>query len=307
MMLRYVMRSLWQIIPVLYLVSLIVFVLVYLLGDPVVLLLAEDEFNEEARQRLIVALGLDQPWYVQYYHYMKNIFTGDFGISYRYGTSALPLVLERIPATLELTAGAILVGVAIATPLGILAAKYRNSVFDVMVSGISVVGKAMPNFWVGIMLILIFSVTLRWLPVSGRGGIAHLVLPAVTLGTGLAAEMAKMIRSSMLDAMSQDYIRTARAKGVSEFMITLRHALRNALIPVTTILSLNIVGLLGGALVTETVFAWPGIGQLVVQAIYTKDMAVVQVSVFVIGAMALLLSILTDILYAILDPRIRYR
>lgn len=307
MMLRYLMRSLWQVVPVLYLVSLIVFALVYLLGDPVVLLLAEDEFTEEARQRLIVALGLDQPWYVQYYHYMKNIFTGDFGISYRYGTSALPLVLERIPATLELTAGAILVGVVIATPLGILAAKYRNSVFDVLVSGISVVGKAMPNFWVGIMLILIFSVTLRWLPVSGRGGIAHLVLPAVTLGTGLAAEMAKMIRSSMLDAMSQDYIRTARAKGVSEFVITVRHALRNALIPVTTILSLNIVGLLGGALVTETVFAWPGIGQLVVQAIYTKDMAVVQVSVFVIGAMALLLSIITDILYAFLDPRIRYR
>ncbi|MFB9950746.1 ABC transporter permease [Rhizobium puerariae] len=307
MMWRHVMRSLWQVVPVLYLISLIVFILVYLLGDPVVLLLAEDEFTAEARQRLTEALGLDQPWYVQYYHYMKNIFTGDFGISYRYGTSALPLVLERIPATLELTFGALLVGVVIATPLGILAARYRNSVFDVIVSGLSVVGKAMPNFWVGIMLILLFSVLLRWLPVSGRGTLLHLTLPALTLGTGLAAEMAKMIRSSMLDALNQDYIRTARAKGVSEFLVTTRHALRNALLPVTTIVSLNIVSLLGGALVTETVFAWPGLGQLMVQAVYTKDMAVVQVSVFVIGVLALALSIVTDILYALLDPRIRYR
>ncbi|WP_268885373.1 ABC transporter permease [Agrobacterium vitis] len=304
---RHVMRSLWQVAPVLYLISLIVFILVYLLGDPVVLLLAEDEFTAEARQRLTAALGLDQPWYVQYYHYMKNIFTGDFGISYRYGTSALPLVLERIPATLELTFGALLVGVVIATPLGILAARYRNSVFDVIVSGLSVVGKAMPNFWVGIMLILLFSVLLQWLPVSGRGTLLHLTLPALTLGTGLAAEMAKMIRSSMLDALNQDYIRTARAKGVSEFLVTTRHALRNALLPVTTIVSLNIVSLLGGALVTETVFAWPGLGQLMVQAVYTKDMAVVQVSVFVIGVLALALSIVTDILYALLDPRIRYR
>ncbi|MCE6076408.1 ABC transporter permease subunit [Agrobacterium vitis] len=307
MMWRHVMRSLWQVAPVLYLISLIVFILVYLLGDPVVLLLAEDEFTAEARQRLTAALGLDQPWYVQYYHYMKNIFTGDFGISYRYGTSALPLVLERIPATLELTFGALLVGVVIATPLGILAARYRNSVFDVIVSGLSVVGKAMPNFWVGIMLILLFSVLLQWLPVSGRGTLLHLTLPALTLGTGLAAEMAKMIRSSMLDALNQDYIRTARAKGVSEFLVTTRHALRNALLPVTTIVSLNIVSLLGGALVTETVFAWPGLGQLMVQAVYTKDMAVVQVSVFVIGVLALALSIVTDILYALLDPRIRYR
>ncbi|MGI6246227.1 MAG: ABC transporter permease [Pseudochelatococcus sp.] len=303
---RHLVSSLLQMLPVLYIVSLIVFILVYLTGDPVALMLPEDEYGEEARRQLIEALGLDQPWYVQYYIYMRNILTGDFGISYRYGSSALPVVLERIPATLELTLGALAVSIVISVPLGILSARYRNSFVDIGATALSVAGKAMPNFWIGIMLILVFSVMLRWVPVSGRGGMEHLVLPALTLGTGLAAEMTKMIRASLIEVMSQDYIRTARAKGLSEFAVVWRHGLRNSLIPVTTITSLNVVGLLGGALVTETVFAWPGIGQLIVQAVYTKDMAVVQVSVFIIGVMAMLLSIATDLIYHALDPRIRY-
>ncbi len=301
---RSLLRTLLQFVPVLYIVSLIVFILVYLTGDPSTLLIPEDA-TEADRLALMAAWGLDQPWYVQYCHYMANILSGDFGTSYRYGSDALSIVLERIPATLALTAGGMLVAIAIGVPAGIFAALRRNSVADLAVSSITVLGKAMPHFWFGIMLILVFGVWLKVLPVSGGGSLAHLVLPSVTLGIGFAAELAKLIRSSLLEALGQDFVRTARAKGVPERVVVLKHGLRNALIPALTITSLHTIGLLGGALVTETVFSWPGLGQLVVQAVYTKDMAVIQIAVFLITLMALCINLGTDVLYRLIDPRLR--
>ncbi|HEV7258577.1 MAG TPA: ABC transporter permease [Bosea sp. (in: a-proteobacteria)] len=298
------LRALLQFVPVLYIVSLIVFVLVYLTGDPSALLIPEDA-SEADRLALVAAWGLDQPWYVQYLRYMGNILSGDFGVSYRYGSEALPIVLERIPATLTLTTGGLVVAILIALPTGIFAALRRNSLPDFAISTVTVLGKAMPNFWVGIMLILVFGVWLRLVPVSGSGGFSHLILPAITLGTGFAAELTKLIRSSLLDVMGQDFVRTARAKGVPETLVVLRHGLRNALIPALTMTSLHAIGLLGGALVTETVFSWPGLGQLVVQAVYTKDMAVIQIAVFVITIMALTINLTTDALYRLIDPRLR--
>ncbi|ACM31339.1 ABC transporter permease [Agrobacterium rhizogenes] len=301
---RYLLRSLVQVVPILYIVSLIVFILVYLTGDPSALLVPEDA-TEADRLALVAAWGLDQPWYVQYLAYMRNILSGNFGVSYRYGTEALPIVLERIPATLLLTAGALVVAIAIAVPSGIVAALKHGTPADVIVSGISVLGKAMPTFWVGIMLVLIFGVWLRVLPVSGGGSFAHLILPAVTLGTGFAADLTKLIRSSMLEVLGRDYIRTARAKGIPNRVIVFKHVLRNALIPALTMTSLHVIALLGGALVTETVFAWPGLGLLVVNAIYTKDMAVIQIAVFVITLMTLFVNFATDLLYRAIDPRIK--
>ncbi|NTF96059.1 ABC transporter permease [Rhizobium rhizogenes] len=301
---RYLLRSLFQIVPVLYIVSLIVFILVYLTGDPSALLVPEDA-TETDRLALAAAWGLDQPWYVQYLVYMRNILSGDFGVSYRYGTEALPIVLERIPATLLLTAGALVVAIAIAVPSGIIAALKHDTASDVIVSGISVLGKSMPTFWVGIMLVLVFGVWLRVLPVSGGGSFTHLILPAVTLGTGFAADLTKLIRASMLEVLGRDYVRTARAKGIPERVIVFKHVLRNALIPALTMTSLHVIALLGGALVTETVFAWPGLGLLVVNAIYTKDMAVIQIAVFVITLMTLLINFATDLLYRAIDPRIK--
>ncbi|QAB00932.1 MULTISPECIES: ABC transporter permease [Agrobacterium tumefaciens complex] len=304
MSLRYLLRSLVQVVPVLYIVSLIVFILVYLTGDPSALLVPEDA-TEADRLALVAAWGLDQPWYVQYLVYMRNILSGNFGVSYRYGTEALPIVLERIPATLLLTVGALGVAIVIAVPSGIIAALKHNTASDVIVSGISVLGKAMPTFWVGIMLVLIFGVWLRVLPVSGGGSFAHLILPAVTLGTGFAADLSKLIRASMLEVLGRDYVRTARAKGIPDRVIVVKHVLRNALIPALTMTSLHVIALLGGALVTETVFAWPGLGLLVVNAIYTKDMAVIQIAVFVITLMTLFINFATDLLYRAIDPRIR--
>ncbi len=304
MILAALRRPLLQAVPVLYIVSLIVFILVYLTGDPTVMLIPEDA-TEDDRLALVAAWGLDQPVHVQYLRYMANILQGNFGLSYHYGTSALPIVLERLPATLLLTAGALTVAVTIAVPAGILAALRPNTTIDFALSGAAVLGKAMPNFWVGIMLILIFGVHLRLLPVSGSGSLAHLVLPAVTLGTAFAGDLAKLVRASLLETLGQDYIRTARAKGIPDHVVVLKHALRNAAIPAVTMTSLNVIGLLGGALITETVFAWPGLGLLIVQAIQTKDMAVIQIAVFVITTLTLVINFGTDLLYRLIDPRIR--
>ncbi|ADO43749.1 ABC transporter permease [Ketogulonicigenium vulgare] len=304
MIIRALGRFVLQAIPVLYIVSLIVFVLVFLTGDPTAMMIPDDA-TEADRAALIAAWGLDQPAHIQYVRYMANILQGDFGTSYRYGTSALPIVLDRLPATLLLTFGALVVALIIAIPAGIIAALRHNSAVDYTVSGTAVLFKAMPNFWVGIMLILIFGVWLRWLPVSGSGSFAHLILPAITLGTGFAADLAKLVRASMLEVLGQDYIRTAMSKGIPDRVVIFKHALKNAAIPTVTMTSLHIIALLGGALVTETVFSWPGLGQLIVQAIYTKDMAVIQIAVFVITIMTLVLNFLTDLAYRLLDPRIR--
>ncbi|WP_442954910.1 ABC transporter permease [Paenibacillus sp. SYP-B4298] len=294
-----------QIVPVLFLISLIVFVLVHITGDPVNLMLPETA-TEADREALRAAWGLDRPLYEQYATFLGNVVQGNFGTSFHYGEEALPLVLERLPASFELAAASMLIAVVLAVPLGIISAVKRNTVLDLLISGLAVIGKAMPNFWMGIMLILIFSVQLGYFPVSGRGGLEHLALPAFTLGVGLAAQMTRLIRSNMLEILNQDYIRTARSKGLVEAIVVGKHALRNGMIPVVTIMGLQFTSLIGGTLVTETVFAWPGLGQLLVTAINTRDMAIVQAAVFIIAITVIITNLITDLIYRLLDPRIKY-
>lgn len=302
---RYLLKSLLQMIPVLFLITIIVFVLMHIAGDPVALMLPENA-TEEDRILLTKALGLDQPLYIQYIRFLGNLLQGDFGESYRYNQPALPIVLERLPASFELALSSIIVATIIAIPLGILSAMKRDSLLDVFITGGTVLGKAMPNFWLGIMLILVLSVNMELFPVSGRGGLMSLVLPSITLGTAIAAEMARLVRSSMLEILGQDYIRTARSKGLMEAIVVNKHALRNALIPVVTIVALQTPTLIGGTLITETVFSWPGMGLLLVQALNGRDMAIVQAAVFVIACLVILSNLVADLVYRLLDPRIKY-
>lgn len=304
-MLKFIVKKLLEIIPVLLIISFIVFTLVYVAGDPVALMLPEDATQEDINA-LREAMGLNDPFIVQYGNYILGVLQGDFGDSFRYNTAALPLVLERLPATLELAAASMVIAILIAIPFGIWSATKRNSILDLFVTGTSVVAKAMPNFWLGIMLILIFSVTLGMLPVSGHGTLLHLILPAFTLGTGIGAEMTRLVRSSMVDILNQDYVRTAKSKGINRFFVVYKHAFRNSLIPVITITALQVSTLVGGALITETVFSWPGLGQLLIQAVNTRDMAIVQASVFVVAILVIVMNLVADILYRVLDPRIKY-
>lgn len=302
----YAIRRLLQTIPVLFIIVAIVFILMYVSGDPVILLLPENA-TEEDIMVLRKALNLDKPFYVQFLTYLGNVVQGDFGNSFRYNQDALGLVLERLPATLELAGASIVVAVLLAVPFGILSATRRNSVLDYLVTTTTVLGKAMPNFWLGIMLVLFFSITLQWFPVSGSGTFKHLVLPAVTLGASSAAYIARLTRSSMLEALSQDYIRTAKSKGLRHWKVVYKHALRNAMVPIVTIIILQLGGLVGGALVTEVIFAWPGLGQLLVQSIHARDMSVVQAAIFVISVMVIVLNLISDLLVGLLDPRIKLR
>ncbi|MGG0719029.1 ABC transporter permease [Robertmurraya massiliosenegalensis] len=302
---KYLSKRLLQIIPTLFIITFVVFVLVYMAGDPVALMLPEDA-SEADREALREALGLNKPFLVQFVTFLSNLITGNFGTSFRYNQEALPLVLERLPATFELATASMIVAIIIAIPLGVYSARKRNSFVDLFITGGSVLGKAMPNFWLGIMLILLLAVNYQVFPVSGRGTIAHLILPAITLGTGIAAEMTRLIRSSMLEILNQDYIRTAKSKGVSDSKVVFVHAFRNSLIPVVTIMGLQISSLVSGALITETVFSWPGLGLLLVQAVNGRDMAIVQAAVFVIAVLVIVINLLTDLIYRLLDPRINY-
>ena len=304
-MVKFLLKRLLEIIPVLLIISFIVFALVFVAGDPVALMLPEDASFEDV-ENLREALGLNEPFIVQYGKYMLNLVQGDFGESFRYNQPALPLVLERLPATLELAAVSLIIAIIIAIPFGIWSATKRNTVFDLFITGTSVVAKAMPNFWLGIMLILFFSVTLKMLPVSGYGTWQHLILPAITLGTGIGAEMTRLVRSSMVEILNQDFVRTAKSKGINRFFVVYKHAFRNSLLPVVTITALQISTLVGGALITETVFSWPGLGQLLIQAVNTRDMAIVQASVFIISILVIITNLIADILYRVLDPRIKY-
>ncbi|WP_425467642.1 ABC transporter permease [Psychrobacillus soli] len=294
-----------QIPPVLFIVTIMIFVLVYIAGDPVATMLPADASPEEIAQ-FRHALGFDQPFYVQFGNYILDLIRGDFGESYQYGTSALGLVLERLPATLELATASMVIAILIAIPLGIISAVKPNTVIDFFATSFSVLGKAIPNFWLGIMLILVFSVTLKVLPVSGTGSYAHIVLPAITLGTAMSAEITRLVRSSMLEILHQDYIRTARSKGLKYSAVVIKHAFKNSLVPVITITFLQAAALVGGSLITEMIFAWPGLGQLIIQAVYAKDLPIIQAAVFVTASMIIFINILTDIMYRVLDPRIKF-
>lgn len=303
---NYAIRRLIQVIPVLFIIITIVFVLMYVSGDPVILMLPEDATQEEI-DSLRKALNLDKPFYVQYGTFIWNVLHGDFGNSFRYNQDALTLVLEKLPVTFQLAGASMIIAVIIAVPLGILSATRKNSVLDFYITTGAVLGKAMPNFWVGIMLVLLFSIHLQWLPVSGSGTLAQLVLPSITLGTSVAAYIARLTRSSMLESLSQDYVRTAKSKGLKSSVVIYKHALKNAMIPIVTIILLQTGGLAGGALVTEMIFAWPGLGQLLVQSINARDMAVVQAAICVIALSIIVLSLIADLIVGMLDPRIKYR
>ncbi|HTU01605.1 MAG TPA: ABC transporter permease [Candidatus Sulfotelmatobacter sp.] len=239
-------------------------------GDPAATMLPPEASLEELAA-LRHTLGLDQPIGTQYARFLASAVRGDFGLSFRHQQPALALVLERLPATLELAVAALALAVSAAIPLGILAAIYRGRLADVLAMGLAVVGQATPFFWLGIMLILVVSVQLAWLPTSGRGGLAHLILPAITLATHLAASLARLTRTSMLEILAENYLNTARAKGLGEWKVIWAHALKNAAIPITTLIGMQFGTLLGGSIVTEMIFAWPGVGRLAVQSIFARD------------------------------------
>jgi ABC-type dipeptide/oligopeptide/nickel transport system permease component len=303
-MLTYTLRKLGHTAFVALGVVTLVFMALRLSGDPASTMLPGDASVEELTA-LRRALGLDRPLYVQYARFLTDAASGDFGTSFRHQEPALRLVLERLPATMELALTALLLAIVVAMPLGIVAALNRGRLVDVVAMAFAVVGQATPYFWMGIMLILVVSVELGWLPTSGRGGWQHLILPAVTLSTHFAAVLARLTRTSMLEVLGQNYVTTARAKGLSERAVILAHALKNAAVPVVTLIGLQFGTLLGGAVVTETIFAWPGVGRLAVQSIFVRDYPVVQAGVFVLALAFVAINLLVDLLYGLLDPRIR--
>lgn len=304
-MAQYLLSRLLQMIPPLFGLTIILFILLRVGGDPIAHLV-DPEASPEEIAAVRAAYGFDQPLHEQYFRQLSLILRGDFGDSFRFRTAALPLVLERLPATLELALAAMVVAILIAIPAGLLSAIYQNSPIDLLVTTGSTLGRAMPNFWIGIMLILFFAVTLRWLPPSGRLEPTSIILPAVTLGSSIATALARVLRSSMLEVLRQEYITSARAKGVSNYTLLVRHALRNALIPFVTVFGLQMAWLLGGAVIVEEVFAWPGLGRLILASVQVRDLAVVQAGVFVFALVVMGTNLLVDLSYALLDPRIRY-
>lgn len=287
----------------LLLISIVVFSLVRLTGDPVLLFLPPDAPAEEV-DRVRRALGFNDPLLFQYARFLRAALTGDLGFSLKHQESAAGVVARRIPATLELATASMLLTVAIALPAGIISALRRNSWLDRLVMAGIVFGQSMPSYWIGIMLILLVSVQWQLLPPFGRGTVAHLIMPTVTLALFFTARIARLTRSGMLNVLRTDYVRTARAKGLPGWTVILKHALRNAALPIVTIIGIEFGTLLGGTVITETVFAWPGLGRLAVDAIYSRDYPVVQTVVLLISAMFVSINFVVDVLYRWIDPRV---
>jgi len=304
MAIQFVLRRMLHTIVVLFAVSLLAFCLTFIAGDPVTLMAGENWTPEEVTE-FRHRLGLDRPWYEQYGSYIARLVTGDLGTSLRQQRPVFDLITERLPATLELTLSALVLSTFIAFPIGVLSATRRNSLLDQLVMGLAVLAQAMPVFWLGIMLILIFSVGLRWTPVGGRTGAVSLVLPVLSLSALYIARNARLVRSSLLEVLAEDYVRTARAKGLNEQSVLYRHALRNALIPVVTMIGLQFGHLLGGAVITETVFAWPGVGRLIVQSVLSRDPPLVQGAVIIIAGFVVFVNLVVDFVYGWIDPRAR--
>jgi peptide/nickel transport system permease protein len=302
---RYLLVRLTHAGVTLFAVTLIVFSLIRLTGDPAVLV-APPSATREDIELLRHQLGLDLPLHVQYARYLAGLVRLDFGESIRFRRPALELIVERLPATAELAVAAIAFGVALGGGVGVLAAVRRNSALDVLGRLVALVGQSVPIYWSGIMLIVLFGVQLRLLPVSGRDGLDTLLLPAGSIGLYLAAGIARLVRTSLLEALGQEYIKTARAKGLSPAAVIAGHALRNALLPVITLLGLQLGLLLSGAVITETVFAWPGLGQLSVQAVFARDYPLVQAIVLLTASFLVAINLAVDVAYVYIDPRIRY-
>jgi ABC-type dipeptide/oligopeptide/nickel transport system permease component len=308
-MARFLAQRLTLLVPVLLGVSLVAFILLHLTpGDPARVLLGElgQGASQEEITRLRQALGLDAPLVVQYGRFVWRAAQGDLGRSLRTGAPVLDEVLARAPFTLALTAVSLAVAIAVGLPAGVLSAAYRGSALDHGAMLLALFGVSLPVFWLGLLLMLVFALALGWLPASGFGTWQHLVLPSVTLGLASSALIARMTRSSLLEVLGADYVRTAHAKGLAARVVLLRHALRNALIPVVTVIGLQLGGLLGGAVLTETVFAWPGMGRLAVNAIYSRDIPLVQGTILFTAVAFVVINLAVDALYALLDPRVRY-
>jgi peptide/nickel transport system permease protein len=322
---KYIIRRLAQSILVLFGVSLLAFAVLFLSGDPTYLYINERASNEDI-VRMRHNLGFDRPIPVQYLDFVSKAVQGDFGNSLRYGTPAFPLVMQALPATLELTLVGLTIAILFSIPFGVIAAVNRNSLFDGGTMVLAMVGQSIPEFWLGLMLIIVVGLQLHWLPISGRVAILeplfngefeklwetlpdaciHLIMPGITAGVWSLSRNARLIRSSMLEVLGMDYVTTARAKGVSETLVIMKHAFKNALIPVVTMMGLNIGFMLSGDIVIENIFAWPGVGRMVVYAIMQKDFNIVQASVISLAALFVFLNLLVDIIYTWLDPRIRY-
>ena len=301
---RYALRQIVQLAVVIVGISMLAFSILHVIGDPVTLLLPQNAGKEEY-ERYRKLLGLDQPIYVQYWKFASRAVQGDFGKSWYADTPAFKLVLERMPPTLYLTTAGLGMALLIALPLGIVAALKRHSFVDSLCTMGAVTGQAMPIFWLGIMLIIIFSVRLRLLPASGYGTWKHFLMPAFTLGAFLAPITMRLVRSGVIEIMNMEYIKTARAKGVSERMVVVKHAFRNACLPVITVLGLQFGQLLGGAIITETVFAWPGVASLTVDSIRNQDFPVVQCAVVLLALIIVAVNFAVDMIVGLIDPRIR--
>ena len=302
----YMARRFLRTIVVLIGVSTIVFVIARLSGDPAALLAGEFVTDQDARDQIRESLGLNKPLPVQYGLFWRDVVSGSWGQSLRFHQPAFTLVRQRIPATLELAGVTFLFSIAYSIPAGVIAAIKRGTTTDRLIMGVAVVGQAWPTFWLGLVLILVFAVQLGWLPSHGRGDFQNLILPSVALAFLPMAILARLTRSAMLDVLRQEYIRTAKAKGLTDFMVLGRHALKNAAIPVLTVMGLLVGFMLTGAVVTETVFAWPGLGRMAVEAIANRDYPIIQAVVFVFAMIFLGANLLVDLLYGFLDPRIRY-
>jgi peptide/nickel transport system permease protein len=306
---RYLLRRLFYLIPVWLGISLIAFGLANLApGDPARIMLQNEIGQNPTAAELAAArerLGLNDPFVVRYLRWLGDAVRGDLGTSYSDGDSVLGSLIDRFPNTLQITVLSMIFALAIALPFGIISAVYRNSPVDHLTRVLALLGSAMPNYWVAYMLILVFAVRLHWLPVAGRGSWQHLILPSATLALAVMASMLRLTRSEMLEVLGQDYVRTSRAKGLGTRAVYLQHAFRNALIPVVTMAGLRFAGLLGGAVIVEVIFAWPGIGTYLLDAIFARDYPVIQGFVIFMGTVFILVNLLIDVSYAWLDPRIR--
>jgi ABC-type dipeptide/oligopeptide/nickel transport system permease component len=304
-MLPYLLKRLWHTVFVVVGISVISFFFIHLSGDPVMLMLPGDASHAEI-EALREQMGFNDPLYEQYLRFAWQALRGKFGNSLYYKVPAMELILERLPASLELAVAAMLFALVVAVPVGIVSAVRRGSLIDMGSMLGALFGLSMPHFWLGIMMILLFSVELGWLPTSGRGSLAQLVMPSIALGLSLTAMFARLTRSVMLEVLSLDYIRTARSKGLKEWIVISKHALKNALIPIVTVAGMQFGFLLGGTVIIETVFAWPGVGRLVIQAIFNRDYPLVQSIVLVLALIFVAVNFLVDMLYMYLDPQISY-
>ena len=304
---RFIVRRLLLTIPVLLGVATLVFSLIHLVpGDPVQAMLGDSATPQDVAD-VRARLGLDKPLYVQYGAFLKGVGRGNLGASLRTNQPVTAAIAERMPATFELAFAAMIVATAIALPLGIIAAVRAGTLTDYGATTLALVGISIPNFWLGPLLAIVFSISLGWLPVSGRGTAAHLVLPAITLGAPLAAVLARMTRASVIEELRELYVLAARARGVSRWRAVVRHAFRNSLIPIVTVLGLQFGAVLTGAVITETIFAWPGVGRLLIQSISFRDYPMVQGCILLIAVTYVAMNLLTDLVYGLLDPRIRYQ